>query len=234
MIDELFEKLNGALSENTLRAYRSDYAHFENWCQQRDINPLAHESYKMLEYLQYMASQSAVATIVRRLASLSSIFRYLCLTDTTRDIDVCLALKKIKRQKGTAQQQAEPLTKAHIKKMLPHCGKGVVGIRNRVLLMLGHQTMRRRSELCRFKFEDILELPGNRYGIKLRFSKTDHTGRGKTLPLTEDIYDLLMKWKHKAGEGYILRSINKGNNIKASLEPSSINLIIQDITYQSN
>ena len=46
--------------------------------------------------------------------------------------------------------------------MLPHCGKGVVGMRNRVLLMLGHQTMRRRSELCRFRFEDIAELPGNR------------------------------------------------------------------------
>jgi site-specific recombinase XerD len=232
-IEALFEKLNGALSENTLRAYRSDYAHFQNWCHEQNIDPLAHEPSSMLEYLYSMASQSAVATIVRRLASLSSIFKYLCLTDTTRDIDVCLALKKIKRQKGTAQQQAEPLTKAHIKKMLPHCGKGVVGMRNRVLLMLGHQTMRRRSELCRFKFEDIVELPGNRYGIKLRFSKTDQTGRGKTLPLTEDIYNLLMKWKGKAGEGYILRSIDKGNNIKASLEPSSINLIIKDIQHIS-
>ena len=41
MIDELFEKLNGALSVNTLRAYSSDYAHFESWCQQRDINPFS-------------------------------------------------------------------------------------------------------------------------------------------------------------------------------------------------
>lgn len=82
IIEALFEKLNGALSENTLRAYRSDYAHFEHWCHPQDINPLAHEPYKMLEYLQSMAAQHAVATIVRRLASLSSIFKYLCLTDT--------------------------------------------------------------------------------------------------------------------------------------------------------
>ena len=176
MIEELFEKLNGALSENTLRAYRSDYAHFEHWCYPQDINPLAHEPEKMLEYLQSMASQHAVATIVRRLASLSSIFKYLCLTDTTKDIDVTLALKKIKRQKGTVQQQAEPLTKAHIKNMLPHCGRGVVRMRNQVLLLLGHQTMRRRIELCRFRFEDVVELPGNRFGIKLKFSKTDQTG----------------------------------------------------------
>ncbi len=171
MIDELFEKLNGALSENTLRAYRSDYAHFEYWCQQRDIDPLAHEPDKMLEYLQSMASQHAVATIVRRLASLSSIFKYLCLTDTTRDIDVCLALKKIKRQKGTAQQQAEPLTKAHIEKMLPHCGKGVMGMRNRVLLMLGHQTMRRRSELCRgVNLPSSAQLKIRNYAANLRLN----------------------------------------------------------------
>jgi site-specific recombinase XerD len=100
MIDKLFEKLNGALSENTLRAYRSDYKHFDKWCQTKRIEPLAHQPASMLEYLYSMTSQSSVATIVRRLASLSSLFKYLCLTDTTRDIDVCLALKKIKRQKG--------------------------------------------------------------------------------------------------------------------------------------
>jgi hypothetical protein len=52
--------------------------------------------------------------------------------------------------------------------------------------------MRRRSELCRFRFEDIIELPGKRYGIVLRFSKTDQNGKGKTLPLTQEIFDLLM------------------------------------------
>jgi site-specific recombinase XerD len=233
MIEALFEKLNGALSKNTLRAYRSDYTHFTTWCQKQDVEPLAHEPTAMLDYLTHMASQSSVATIVRRLASLSSIFKYLCITDTTKDIDVCLALKKIKRHKGTAQQQAEPLTKSHIEKMLPHCGKGIVGLRNQVLLHLGHQTMRRRSELCRFRFADITELPGNRYGIRLRFSKTDQTGKGKTLPLTQNIFELLMQWREKTGEGYILRGINKGNGISQSLDPSSINHIIQAIQRKS-
>jgi integrase len=111
--------------------------------------------------------------------------------------------------------------------MLPHCGTGIVRLRNQVLLHLGHQTMRRRSELCRFRFEDIIELPGKRYGIVLRFSKTDQNGKGKTLPLTQEIYDLLMKWREKAGEGYILRGIYKGNNINQSLNSSSINKIIR-------
>ena len=78
--------------------------------------------------------------------------------------------------------------------------------------------MRRRSELCRFRFADITELPSNRYGIRLRFSKTDQTGKGKTLPLTQNIFELLMQWREKTGEGYILRGINKGNGISQSLD----------------
>ena len=95
MIENLFEKLNGALSENTLRAYCSDYTHFANWCHEHHLDPLNHEPSAIMNFND-MSSKSAVATVVRRLASLSSIFKYLCLTDTTKDVDVCLALKTLK------------------------------------------------------------------------------------------------------------------------------------------
>ena len=42
-----------------------------------------------------------------------------------------------------------------------------------------------------------------------------------------------MKWREKAGEGY-LRGIYKGNNINQSLKSSSINKIIQVIQRKSN
>jgi integrase len=32
-------------------------------------------------------------------------------------------------------------------------------MRNKVLLMLGYETMRRRSELCNFRFENLQTLP---------------------------------------------------------------------------
>jgi integrase len=73
--------------------------------------------------------------------------------------------------------------------------------------------MRRRSELCRFRFADITELPGNRYGIRLRFSKTDQTGKGKTLPLTQNIFELLMQWREKVKSkpGYLFLDIHFGS-----------------------
>ena len=46
------------------------------------------------------------------------------------------------------------------------------------MLKLGNETMRHRSELCVFKFSDLKVLPGDRYAMNLRFSKTDQNGRG--------------------------------------------------------
>ena len=233
IVNTLFEKLNGALAENTLRGYRTDYKDFAKWCFLHDAEPLNHEPETMTDYVLWLSESKSVATIDRRLASLSSILKYLVLPDTTKSADVVLTLKKIKRQKGTAQKQAEPLTKELINKLLPHCGKGIVGMRNKVMLYLGNETMRRRSELCKFTFDDIRVLPGNRYGIRLRFSKTDQMGKGKTIPITEHLYNLLMQWKTKVGDGFILRGVNKAKRVTKSLAPSSVNRILQDIQYRA-
>ena len=234
MIEELFKKLNGAFAKNTIRAYRSDYEDFAHWCQNYEIEPLNHEPSDMVFYIKERSVDLSTATISRRIKSLSSIFRFLTLPDTTKHADVFLQLKKIKRQKGTAQQQAEPLTQERIEQLLPYCGEGKIRLRNIVMLKLGNETMRRRSELCEFKFSDIKVLPGERYAMNLRFSKTDQNGRGKAIPISKELYELLMTWKDMAGEGYILRGINKYNNIMKKLTSSSVNRIVQDIQARSD
>jgi len=40
MIDELFEKFDGAFSKNTLRAYRSDFEQYESWCSTKNQSGL--------------------------------------------------------------------------------------------------------------------------------------------------------------------------------------------------
>lgn len=188
----------------------------------------------MHAYIENLAHTCCTATINRRVACLSSIFKFLGLKDTTKDTDIYLLMKKIRRQKGSAQTQAEPLTKDLIDKLWNFCGAGLNRERNHVLLLLGHQTMRRRSELCRFKFEDIKVLPGQRYGIQLRFSKTDQMGRGKTLPITSELYEMLKQWQEKVGNGLILRGIIRNKFITESLAPSSINRILQEIQAKSD
>ena len=90
--------------------------------------------------------------------------------------------------------------------------------------------MRRRSELCAFKFEDIDCAPNGKPIIRLNFSKTDQFGAGKVLPISKELHNLLEKWKRiVCNEGYILRSINKHGHIGNSLNPASISTILKTI-----
>ena len=234
IVEQLFAKLNGAMAKNTIRAYRSDYNDYAKWCLKQGVEPLNEEPQQMYAYIENLAHTCCTATINRRIACLSSIFKFLGLKDTTKDTDIYLLMKKIRRQKGSAQTQAEPLTKDLINKLWNFCGTGLNRQRNHVLLLLGHQTMRRRSELCQFKFEDIKVLPGHRYGIQLRFSKTDQMGRGKTLPITSELYEMLKQWQEKVGNGLILRGIIRNKFITESLAPSSVNRILQEIQAKSD
>ena len=90
--------------------------------------------------------------------------------------------------------------------------------------------MRRRSELCAFKFEDIDYAPNGKPIIRLNFSKTDQFGTGKVLPISEELLNLLETWKEIVGdEGSILRSINKHGHIGNNLNPASISTILKTL-----
>jgi integrase len=132
------------------------------------------------------------------------------------------------RKIGRAQQQATPLTKPLLNQLLSNCDTSVRGLRNQVLLRLGYETMRRRSELCAFKFEDISQAPNGKPAIKLNFSKTDQYGSGKLLPISQELSALIYKWGILVGsEGYILKSINRHGHTGSSLNPASINTILK-------
>ena len=90
--------------------------------------------------------------------------------------------------------------------------------------------MRRRSELCAFKFDDICQAPNGKPAIKLNFSKTDQYGSGKLLPLSQELSALIYKWGILVGgDGYILKSINRHGCVGSSLNPASINTVLKTL-----
>ena len=132
------------------------------------------------------------------------------------------------RKIGRAQQQATPLTKPLLNQLLSNCDNSIRDLRNQVLLRLGYETMRRRSELCTFKFEDICKGANGKPAIRLNFSKTDQFGTGKILPISQELFDLLEKWRSMiSDEGYILRSISRHGHIGENLHPASISTILK-------
>jgi integrase len=230
MIDDIFTKFDGAFAKNTIRAYRSDFAQYRNWCLQNNQEPIPATAETMAMYVDYLSQTNKSATIRRRINSLGTILKLSKNFDPTKDPEVILALKRMHRKIGRAQEQATPLTKSLLNQLLNNCDSSTMGIRDQLLLRLGYETMRRRSELCAFKFEDIDCAPNGKPIIKLNFSKTDQFGTGKVIPISEELLNLLGKWKEIVGnEGYILRSINKHGHIGISLNPASISTILKTL-----
>ena len=230
MIDDIFAKFDGAFATNTIRAYRSDFIQYQNWCLQNNLEPIPATAETMAMYVDYLSENNRSATIRRRINSLGTVLKLSKNFDPSKHPEVILALKRMHRKIGRAQEQATPLTKGLLNQLLNNCDNGTMGIRNQVLLRLGYETMRRRSELCAFKFEDVDCAPNGKPIIKLNFSKTDQFGTGKVLPISEELLTLIEKWEGiVCNEGYILRSINKHGHIGDSLNPASISTILKTL-----
>mgnify|MGYP002343981753 CR=1 FL=1 len=115
------------------------------------------------------------------------------------------------------------------------CSDDIVGLRNKLLLQLGYETMRRRSEICQFKFEDLQHFGNHKHALLLRHSKTDHYNQGKIIPISGELSELISSWSLAIDQdrGYILRSFKRNHSTKSSLTPASINHILKSLQKQA-
>jgi site-specific recombinase XerD len=234
-VQQILKQLEGAFAKNTLRAYRADFNDFSQWCVSQQLTPGHITSDEIANYIAWMVPNRSSATIRRRIATLSSLYKLMDMHDPTRAAPVVIALKRMHRQKGRAQKQALPLTNDILQQLLGVCANDLAGQRNRVLLHLGHETMRRRAELCRFCFEDLQTLATGQVVLNLRFSKTDQYGEGRLIAITPMLTELIQKWGETIGrKGYILRGVYKGKlSVGESLTPASINQILAKLQNQA-
>jgi site-specific recombinase XerD len=97
-INSLFNSLEGAYAPNTIRSYRSDFEHYATWCRKYQYDPLDTHEDKFADYILEMGESLTVATIQRRVASLSSIFNLTKSTNPTKEPVVILTFKKTSKK----------------------------------------------------------------------------------------------------------------------------------------
>ena len=227
MLDQLFVRFDGAFSENTLRAYRSDFQQYEAWCANNKHPSIPTTADLIAQYVDFMATENKSATIRRRINSLGTIFKLSKHPDPTKEPEVVLALKRMHRRIGRQQKQATPLTKDILDQLLEQCDDCTRGLRDQVLLRLGYETMRRRSEICGFTFDDLTETPRRGPAIRLVKSKTDQEGASKLIPISHELVNLILNWKaHAKIDGAILRSVDRHGNVGPQLRPGSVCTIL--------
>lgn len=236
MIQELFTEYDGAYADNTKRAYRADFQHYEQWCLDQNIDPFHATDETLSRYVSDLRGHVKPACISRKIHCLSCLFNLLDLPNPTKGKKVKLALKIIYRQEGRAQKQATPLRLDVLQCLQQACGSNLAGDRDRLLLQLGYETMRRRSELVSFRFEHVQSLSKNRHAIWLARSKTDQYGDGKLIPISNELYGMILTWgkRIKAKNGPILRSVSVHGQVGDSLSGDSVPRILKRLQRMAN
>jgi integrase len=167
--------VHDSLAENTRIAYVSDLRHFEAW---GGRVPASAET--VASYLAAHADVFSVATLVRRIASISKAHRARGIPNPTASELVHATMRGIKRTRGCAQRVAKPLLRDDLLLVLDAMGDGIKDARDRALLLLGFAGGLRRSELVALDGDDIEHV---RQGIvlHLRRTKTDQEGHGQKI-----------------------------------------------------
>ena len=96
--------------------------------------------------------------------------------------------------------------------------------------------MRRRSEICQFKFEDLQHFGNHKHALLLRHSKTDQYNEGKVIPISGELSEMISSWSLEIDQdsGYILRSFKRNLSTNLSLTPASINHILKSLQKQAD
>ena len=230
MIDALFARFDGAYSKNTIRAYRADFSAYEHWCHAEGLTPVPASGQQLAGYVDSMAGLKSVATIQRRVASLGSLFRLMEQPDATKGTDCLLAVKRARRKFGRPQRQATPLTHDVLLALQATCDSTLTGQRDRLMLQLGYETLRRRSELVKFRFRNLAKTPAGTYRIRVVRSKTDPFSQGLQLPVSRSLVTLIHQWQAQIGchTEFIVPTIHAdGTVLNEPLADAQVNKILR-------
>jgi len=238
--EETLNNLKSSKSNNTLRAYKSDFRDFGAFCVKHGFDSLPTEPKIISLYLTHLSKSSKISTLRRRLVSISMIHRlkghYL---DTKHPI-IIENLMGIKRVKGSIQKGKKPILINHLKSIINVIDdqevEEIKKIRDKTILLVGFGGGFRRTELISIDHEDLEFVPEG-VKITIKRSKTDQFGEGmiKGLPyFTNEKYCPVINLKRwielsNIKSGPIFRRFAKGSVLTNNrLTDQSVVLIIKD------
>ena len=222
------EYLAATQAKNTQLAYQNDLAHFLRSGGKIPATPRC-----IASYLAVHANTLSLATLNRRIVAIGRAHSVKGFVSPTQSALVTNTLRGIRRINGSVQRQAIPLLKTdmvNITKKLT----GLIGIRDKALLLIGFAGAFRRSELVALQVEDIRFVPEG-VVIHLRRGKTDQNGLGRNvaIPFVKGCHcpvRALKAWLKKSGieSGTLFRRFNRYEQIMPQgLTAQSVALIIK-------
>jgi site-specific recombinase XerD len=213
---------------STVRGYQSDWKHFTAWCGAHQVSQLPAAPEDVAAYIAECSAWLTAGSIQRRLNAIAEAHKATGRESPTSAGIVRNTFKGIRRSLGTAptNQKSAAITE-DVRAMVAQADAGIMGFRDRALMLVGFAGAFRRSELVGLDMDD-LEFGNDGLTIMLRRSKTDQEGVGRkigilagTRPETCPVR-ALRAWLLQSGVkgGPVFRSLGRHGIVKSRRLPS--------------
>ena len=238
--EETLNNLRNSKTNNTLRAYKSDFKDFAAFCSNHGLNSLPTEPKIVSLYLTHLSKSLKTSTLKRRLVSISMVHKLKGYYLDTKHPIIVENLMGIRRAKGSIQKGKKPLLINHLISIINVINEQKIEeikkLRDKSIILIGFGGGFRRTELISIDHED-LEFPAEGLKIIIKRSKTDQIGEGMTKGIpyfNNEIYcpvKNLKKWLEisKIKSGPIFRRFSKGLSLTDKrLTDQSVVLLIKE------
>ena len=240
-LDRALEFARLSKAENTLRGYRADWRDFCGWCERNGQRALPAGPETVAAYIAECAEHLKVGSIQRRLNAIAEAHKATGQESPTSAGIVRNTFKGIRRVLGTAAVQKAPAVTADIRAMVDASDAGLIGLRDRALILLGFAGAFRRSEIVGL---DVADLAFTRDGltVTLRRSKTDQEGQGRRIgipygsnPETCPVRTV-QAWLEQSAivEGPVFRSISRHGKVQPGrLSPVDVARVVKKLAERA-
>jgi integrase len=220
-LQQVREFIRASKAESTIRGYRADWQDFCRWCESHSLCPLPASPETVASYIAECAGRLKVGTVQRRINAIAEAHKAVGLESPTDHAMVTNTMKGIRRTKGTASAQKAPAVTDDIRAMLDATDAGLIGTRDRALVLLGFAGAFRRSELVGLDVEDCV-FGKDGLTVTLRRSKTDQDGQGRKIGIPYGSYPetcpvrTIQAWLEmdRINSGPLFRSINRHRQVR--------------------
>jgi integrase len=240
-LEQAREFIRASKAANTLRGYRSDWRDFVGWCEGHAVCPLPASPEVVAAYIAECAGHLKVGTIQRRLNAIAEAHKAVGVDSPTSSGMVRNTLKGIRRSLSSAPAQKAPALTDDIRAMIGVADDGLIGLRDRALILLGFAGAFRRSEVVGL---DVADLAFGHDGltVNLRRSKTDQAGEGRKIgipygsnPDTCPVR-VLQSWLEATGltDGAVFRSMDRHGRLQsARLAPADVARVVKKLALRA-
>lgn len=153
LVETARDYARAAVSENTLKAYTKDWAHFARWVRMRGAEPLPPTPELIGLYIADLAAPAGkapaltVASIERRLSGLCWGYAQRGARLDRKDRHITTVLAGIRRKHARPPVQKEAILPEDLRDMLATLPHDLRGLRDRAMLLTGFAGGLRRSEI---------------------------------------------------------------------------------------